>query len=160
MNVRLRLAVAVAVLPLPGCAPTFYINLALKDYQGQVLAFKNNGPGKRVLEVDSDRTKKTYIASHGEPDYIYIESGDAIRFFYIDKDGVVLFRRHSPQYVPDSLAEELIGIPNEIARQFYPEDQERLVSRFPTRHSRLRAEVSRQPETAPETVPESPRWNR
>src|SRR6266704_1690430 len=47
-----RLQLAFAMMSLPGCAATFYINGALKQYEEKVLAFKNDGPGKRALDVD------------------------------------------------------------------------------------------------------------
>jgi hypothetical protein len=93
--------------------------------KGQVVKVPDgSGPPRLETEKQFDPTIGNFVEQNGEPDYILVESRQAVQLIYIDDDRIIRFQRSG--IWPNSRALVTDGIPDALGNLFTIEDKNRL----------------------------------
>jgi len=124
---RRRLLRAVATFAVAtgvaGCS-AWRSDAALSDHPDEVLQVRS-GKGAELLRVqaESDATLAGWVAQHGNPDYVRVESAKRVELCYIAQDRLVTFTRGWTARSSASVSEP---IPDRLRQRFARADQQRL----------------------------------
>ena len=123
MGKRRAAVVCTILLSIVGCGTTWRHVSTLDDYEGQVLPVP--GPGATRLEIESeyDVSVRNMLATHGDPDYILVESLDLLKLIYLDDDRVLVVDRSESFTGAVSIMEP---IPDDISVYLARGDRDRL----------------------------------
>ena len=66
----------------------------LSEFEGQVVpAREGRGADRLQTEADFDATIRSVLQTQGTPDYMLVESSDAVKLIYITDNRVISFQR-------------------------------------------------------------------
>lgn len=126
----IRYLALLTIIGLTGCAGLRH-GYTLDTYKKRMLATNTLEGQKRLqIEVEFDPSVYRYVQNFGNPNYLYVESGQKLYFIYLSPTKVVLFERSlisniSRVYVFDEIPNNLKSLIQEPTSAYHPKPLQR-----------------------------------
>ncbi len=153
---------AVAAVVTLACQ-TFEHGLTIETYAKRALAIGSEDGARRfAMESEFDSTIRAFAASHGKPDYLYVEDRQSLYFFYTSTDAAAVFRR---DFIARSEVKSFRQIPGNLLKLLPAAARERVLASRARRTAKAlrgsgqRGRRGRGP-AAPAASPDGTGWSR
>ncbi len=116
---------AVAAVVALACK-TVEHGLTIEAYAKRPLAIESEDGARRfAMESAFDPTVRAFSASHGKPDYLYVEDRQSLYFFYTSTDSAAVFRR---DFIARSEVKSFGQIPGNLLKLLPAASRERVLA--------------------------------